>query len=97
MMLLSAVHTQREGRIALAKLDLAFEWRGWDSGITSAALTTETMAAPVTRPCVASDYAIIVGTEATGEALVLALSDAERRITRRLAQVPAHHGCTVER
>ena len=33
----------------------------------------------------------------TGEALVLALSDAERRVTRRLAQVLAHHACTVER
>jgi hypothetical protein len=55
------------------------------------------MAAHVTRPCLASDYAIIVGTEATGEAPVLALSDAERRVTRRLAQVPTHHGCTVER
>ena len=61
-------------------------------------MTTETIAAHVTRPCVGSDYAIIAGTEATGEALVLALSDAERRVTRRLAQVPAHHGCTrVER
>ena len=35
--------------------------------------------------------------EATGEALALLLSDAERRITRRLAQVLAHHDCTVER
>jgi DNA-binding MarR family transcriptional regulator len=34
---------------------------------------------------------------ATGETLVLAISDAERRLTRRLAQVLAHHGCTVER
>jgi DNA-binding MarR family transcriptional regulator len=33
----------------------------------------------------------------TGEALVLALGDAERRITRRLAQVLADHACTVER
>jgi DNA-binding MarR family transcriptional regulator len=33
----------------------------------------------------------------TGEALVLLLSDVERRITRRLAQVLAHDGCTVER
>jgi DNA-binding MarR family transcriptional regulator len=33
----------------------------------------------------------------TGEALVLALSDAERRVTRRLAHVLAHHACTVER
>jgi DNA-binding MarR family transcriptional regulator len=33
----------------------------------------------------------------TGEALALALSDAERRVTRRLAQVLAHHACTVER
>ena len=35
--------------------------------------------------------------ESPGEALVLALGDAERRVTRRLAQVLAHHGCTVER
>ncbi len=35
--------------------------------------------------------------EATGEALVLLLSDAERRITRRLAAVLSHHDCTVER
>jgi DNA-binding MarR family transcriptional regulator len=33
----------------------------------------------------------------TGESLVLAISDAERRLTRRLAQVLAHHDCTVER
>jgi DNA-binding MarR family transcriptional regulator len=33
----------------------------------------------------------------TGEALVLMLSDAERRIARRLAPVLAQHGCTVER
>jgi DNA-binding MarR family transcriptional regulator len=39
----------------------------------------------------------IVTREATGEVLVLLLSDAERRITRRLAQVLAHHDCTVER
>ena len=32
----------------------------------------------------------------TGEALVLLLSDVERRITRRLAQVLAHEPCTVE-
>jgi DNA-binding MarR family transcriptional regulator len=31
------------------------------------------------------------------EALVLMLSDAERRIMRRLAPVLAEHGCTVER
>jgi DNA-binding MarR family transcriptional regulator len=36
-------------------------------------------------------------TEPTGEALVLALSDAERRVTRRLAPVLAYHSCTVER
>jgi len=36
-------------------------------------------------------------TRRTGEELVLALSDAERRVTRRLAQVLAHHACTVER
>jgi DNA-binding MarR family transcriptional regulator len=34
---------------------------------------------------------------ATGEALLLAISDAERRLTRRLAHVLAHHDCTVER
>jgi DNA-binding MarR family transcriptional regulator len=34
---------------------------------------------------------------ATGEALLLAISDAERRLTRRLALVLAHHDCTVER
>jgi DNA-binding MarR family transcriptional regulator len=38
-----------------------------------------------------------VATRRTGEALVLALSDAERRVTRRLAQVLALHACTVER
>jgi DNA-binding MarR family transcriptional regulator len=32
-----------------------------------------------------------------GESLVLLLSDVERRITRRLAHVLAHEGCTVER
>jgi DNA-binding MarR family transcriptional regulator len=35
--------------------------------------------------------------QVAGEALVLLLSDAERRITRRLARVLAHHDCTVER
>jgi DNA-binding MarR family transcriptional regulator len=45
----------------------------------------------------APDYATIVTTASTEEALVLALSDAERRVTRRLANVLAHHGCTVER
>lgn len=34
---------------------------------------------------------------APGEALVLLLSDAERRLTRRLAAILAAHGCTVER
>jgi DNA-binding MarR family transcriptional regulator len=34
---------------------------------------------------------------ATGETLVLAISDAERRLTRRLASLLAHHDCTVER
>jgi DNA-binding MarR family transcriptional regulator len=34
---------------------------------------------------------------ATGEALVLLLSDVERRIARRLAQVLARDACTVER
>jgi DNA-binding MarR family transcriptional regulator len=34
---------------------------------------------------------------ATGEVLLLAISDVERRLTRRLAQVLAHHDCTVER
>jgi DNA-binding MarR family transcriptional regulator len=33
----------------------------------------------------------------SGEALVLAISDAERRLTRRLGQALAHHDCTVER
>ena len=33
----------------------------------------------------------------TGEGIVLILSDVERRITRRLAQVLARHDCTVER
>jgi DNA-binding MarR family transcriptional regulator len=36
-------------------------------------------------------------TSATTEALALLLRDAERRITRRLAQVLAHDDCTVER
>jgi len=36
-----------------------------------------------------------VGT--TAESLVLLLSDVERRVTRRLAQVLAHDGCSVER
>lgn len=39
----------------------------------------------------------VATTAATGEALLLLLSDAERRITRRLALVLAHHDCTVER
>ena len=39
----------------------------------------------------------VVTQQRTGEALVLALSDAERRVTRRLAHVLAHHACTVER
>jgi DNA-binding MarR family transcriptional regulator len=43
----------------------------------------------------AADERMVV--QQTGEALVLALSDAERRVTRRLAQVLAHHACTVER
>ncbi len=34
---------------------------------------------------------------APGEALVLVLSDAERRLTRRLTTILSHHGCTVER
>jgi DNA-binding MarR family transcriptional regulator len=34
---------------------------------------------------------------APGEALVLLLSDAERRLTRRLAGLLSEHGCTVER
>jgi DNA-binding MarR family transcriptional regulator len=34
---------------------------------------------------------------ATAESLVLLLSDVERRVTRRLAQVLAHEGCSVER
>jgi DNA-binding MarR family transcriptional regulator len=44
-----------------------------------------------------ADSEAIVKREATGEALVLLLSDAERRVARRLAQVLAHHDCTVER
>jgi DNA-binding MarR family transcriptional regulator len=44
-----------------------------------------------------SKEASLTATEAAGEALVLALSDAERRVTRRLAQVLARHDCTVER
>jgi DNA-binding MarR family transcriptional regulator len=40
---------------------------------------------------------VIVPSESTAEELVLALSDAERRVTRRLSQVLAHHGCTTER
>jgi DNA-binding MarR family transcriptional regulator len=36
-------------------------------------------------------------TAQTGEAVVLAIGDAERRLTRRLAQVLAQHDCTVER
>jgi DNA-binding MarR family transcriptional regulator len=39
----------------------------------------------------------LVATEPAGEALVLALSDAERRVTRGLAKVLAHYDCTVER
>jgi DNA-binding MarR family transcriptional regulator len=38
-----------------------------------------------------------VTTETNGEALVLLLGDAERRVTRRLAQILAGHDCTVER
>jgi DNA-binding MarR family transcriptional regulator len=34
---------------------------------------------------------------APGEALVLVLSDAERRLTRRLTTILSHHDCTVER
>jgi DNA-binding MarR family transcriptional regulator len=39
----------------------------------------------------------ILAAESTAEELVLALSDAERRVTRRLSQVLAHHDCTTER
>ena len=39
----------------------------------------------------------IVAAGASGEALPLLLSEAERRITRRLAPVLAQHDCTVER
>ena len=35
--------------------------------------------------------------ESTGEELALLLGDAERRVTRRLAQVLADHDCSVER
>jgi DNA-binding MarR family transcriptional regulator len=52
----------------------------------------------ITLPHVAlAESEMIVTREATGEALVLLLSDAERRIKRRLAQVLAHHDCSVER
>jgi DNA-binding MarR family transcriptional regulator len=40
---------------------------------------------------------VIAESESTAEELVLALSDAERRVTRRLSQVLAHHDCTTER
>ena len=40
---------------------------------------------------------MFVATESAAEELVLALSDAERRVTRRLSQVLAQHGCTTER
>jgi DNA-binding MarR family transcriptional regulator len=42
-------------------------------------------------------HEVIVSSESTAEELVLALSDAERRVTRRLSQVLAHHDCTTER
>ena len=42
-------------------------------------------------------HGTITASQPSGEALVLALSDAERRITRRLAHVLAQHGCTVDR
>lgn len=45
----------------------------------------------------AADIETVGATEATGEALVLLLGDAERRITRRLAQVLSRDGSTVER
>src|SRR3954467_12971330 len=64
------------------------------SGTTSATLTADSIGAGVSLPRVASGEA---GTAQTGEALVLAIGDAERRLTRRLAQVLAHHDCTVER
>lgn len=44
-----------------------------------------------------SQEATLAEAGATGEALVLALSDTERRVTRRLAHVLARHDCTVER
>jgi DNA-binding MarR family transcriptional regulator len=42
-------------------------------------------------------HEVIAASESTAEELVLALSDAERRVTRRLSQVLAHHACTTER
>jgi DNA-binding MarR family transcriptional regulator len=38
-----------------------------------------------------------VATAVSGEQLTLLLGEAERRVTRRLAQVLAHHDCTVAR
>jgi DNA-binding MarR family transcriptional regulator len=45
---------------------------------------------------VAAEHERVV-TQPAVEALVLALGDAERRVTRRLAQVLADHACSVER
>jgi DNA-binding MarR family transcriptional regulator len=45
----------------------------------------------------APDHDAVAAAEPTVEALVLALSDAERRVTRRLASVLAQEGCTVGR
>ena len=63
------------------------------SGTTSATLTAESIGAGVSLARWPRDHA----QAATGEALVLLLSDAERRLTRRLAAILADHGCTVER
>jgi DNA-binding MarR family transcriptional regulator len=40
---------------------------------------------------------VLVATDSAAEELVLALSDAERRVTRRLSLVLAQHDCTTER
>jgi DNA-binding MarR family transcriptional regulator len=51
---------------------------------------------PVTLSYVASNDVIITA-ESMAEELVLALSDAERRVTRRISPVLALHDCTTER
>src|SRR5215475_14187450 len=68
------------------------------NGMTRATFTTAPIGTRGTLAYVAPlDYDRIAATEPTGAALVMALSDAERRVTRRLAQVLAQHGCTVAR